>query len=114
MSEKPPVQTDQIYAGEHDRDQRGNKKQVNLALHAIIDQLDSLARLLFAFVVGHQQSRDRCAESCNSWLERTADLRPRRRLFALGCKGKSTIGRNPELRQRVLQVLPLLGSTMRH
>jgi hypothetical protein len=50
------------------------KKYVNLALHTIVDLSDAQRHLFFAFVVLHQQPRDRCAQSGLTRLQRNPDL----------------------------------------
>jgi hypothetical protein len=50
------VVANQIQAGDHDRQQDGRKKEIQLALNAIINLFDAGFRLLFALVVLHQQT----------------------------------------------------------
>ena len=82
---------------------------VDLPLHLAVDLLHAPRRLLFGFVVLDEQPRHRGAERRLPRLQRQPDLRARFVLVPVARQREDPVGRVPELRQRVAQVLALLG-----
>ena len=72
--EQQPVRANEIQAGEHDGHQRRQQEQQHLPLHAIVNLLDALSRLLFGFVVGYQLPRHRDAQRRLMRLQRDPNL----------------------------------------
>ena len=108
------VAADEIKAGRSNRNQRCRQKNVELALHPIVNLSDACRGLFFAFVILHQEPRNSRAESLLARLKRQSDLLPRFGLFAALCQREHPLHRVPELRQRLCQVLPLLRCTVYH
>ena len=104
------VGTNQIEAGEHNRDQGGAKKQVDLPSDTIINLPDPQRRLFFALVVLDKQAGNRCVQCRLPGLQRKTYLSPRFFFFAVASERKGAIGCIPKLRHRVGQILSLLGS----
>ena len=83
----------------NNRQQDGRKKDIKLALHAVINLLDTRFRLLLAFVVLHQQTRNRGAERGLPRLQRIANLIRGRGFVWPSCRQrKHAVGGVPELR----------------
>jgi hypothetical protein len=109
LREETPVGLNQVEARHHDGGEGDGEERVDLALHLIVDALHPARRFLLAFVVLDQQPRDRGAECGLPGLERDPDLRARLGLVPVARQRKNAIGRIPELRQRIGEVLALLG-----
>ena len=107
--EQPPVRSNQVQAGDGDRGERRRQEPVDLPLDLIVDPLDPRRGRLLALVVVDQQPRDRRAERGLPGLQRQPDLRARLVLVPVARQREDPVGGVPELRQRIDQVLPLLG-----
>ena len=112
--EERPVRANQIQAGQRDRDEGGGEKQVHLALDLVVDFLDTGGRRLLGFVVLSEQARHARAERSLPRLQREPDLRARLRVLPACRESKDAIRGIPELRQRALEVRPLLGRPARN
>src|SRR6202011_2795118 len=60
--EQAPVRTNQVEACQYDRDERGGKEDIDLALDLAVDALHTGGGVFFAFVVLPEQPRDAGAE----------------------------------------------------
>ena len=107
-----PVGTDRIQSGQQNGHQREREKQIDLALHPVVNLGDAQSCLLFAFVVLHQQARHRRAQRRLSRLQRKLDLGARLAGLAARRQREGAIDRVPELGHGVFQILTLFRSTV--
>ena len=115
-SEELPVVVHQIKAGEQDHDEHRGEKNVHIALHAAVEFRGANGGGPFAFVVLHQQARDRRAQRGLSCLQRQADLRAGfadivRAAFVR--ESVDAVERVPELAEGIGQITPLVGRQVR-
>src|SRR5262249_23461137 len=106
--EEPAVRTNQVQPGRRDDDERRGEEQIDAPLHGDVDVLYFLRRLVLGLVVLHEQPRDGRAERCLPRLERQPDLGARVLFAAVRCQREDAVRRGPELRDGILEILPLL------
>ncbi len=99
-------------SGQQDGHQGEGEKQIDLALHPVVNLGDAYGGLLLAFVILHQQAGHRRAERRLAGLQRKLDLGPGLAGLAAGCQGKGAVDGIPELVHGILEILALLGSTV--
>ena len=107
--ENCPVRTNQVQAGKHDGHQRRRQKKIQLPLHAIVNLLDLQSGLLLAFIILHQQPRNRRAQRRLPRLQRQSNLLSGFLILPAACQREHALHGVPELRQLLSEILPLLG-----
>ncbi len=83
-----------------------------MPLNAVINLSNAQRSLLFTLIVLHQQPGHGCTQRLLPRSQRDSNLRPRFRLVGIMRQCKGPIHRIPELRDRILQILFLLGSAI--
>ena len=97
LREQPSVPANHRQSVEQNREQRGRQKNIDLALHAIVNLDDALAGLLFVLAVLHQQSRHGRAQRGLSFLQGKLDLLARFFFLAIVRESENAVDGIPEL-----------------
>ena len=105
------VGTNDVKAGDKNREQSSAEKQIHLPLHAIINLANLPGYLLVAFVVLNKQARHRGAKRLLPRLQRQPNLLSSLLVIAIAGQRKSAVHRVPELRKRSRQILLLVRRT---
>src|ERR1019366_8901383 len=109
LAEQSPIRANQVKTGEEKGNESRGQEQIDLALDAAVNLRDSQRRLFFALVVLYQQPGDSRAQRFLPGAQRDSTLRPGLRLVGVARQGKGPIRGVPELRDRILQILLLVG-----
>src|SRR5215472_17808070 len=105
------IAANEVQAGQHNSNQSRRKKQIELALHAVVNSRDAGSGLLLSFVILHKQARNRCAERLLASLERHANLIARFGFLAALRKREHAVYSIPELRNRLREKFSLVRRT---
>src|SRR5713226_1151906 len=112
LCEQSPIRADQVKAGKENGNQSRRQKQIYLALNAVINLPNTQRSLLFALIVLYKQAGHGRAQRLLPRSQRDPNLGPGFRLVGIMRQCKGSIHRIPELRDRILQILLLLGSAI--
>src|SRR6266568_8537166 len=85
------VAANQIQACEQNGDEGGGQKNIELALHTIVNLRDACGSLLLAFIVPNKQPRNSGAEGLLPRLKRQANLFSRFRILAVLSKSEHPV-----------------------
>ena len=109
--EQAAVPANQREAVQQDGEQGRGQKDINLALHAVVNLNDALSGLLFVFAVLHQQAGNGRAQCGLAFLQGNLNLLASFFVLSIASESEDAVDGIPELGEGAGQKRALLGST---